>query len=594
MKRTAARHLFAAGALLCIVGLVGSSAAASTAPGFHGRVSDPEGKPLAGAMVSARHRELARTTSVYADAQGRYALPELPGGVYDLRARQFGFEDGIERAVAATGQAIDFRLAVETDGYERMSALPANRWLALALTSFPDAQMREEFTRQCTYCHQQGSWATRVDRTPEQWEKIFSLMARMGGVLSSETRAALPGVLNAAYEHPAALGRLEEQLRSHPLASPAGMPAVIDEWEVGDRASVQHDIVVHPSGHVYSVDTTKDYVHRLDPRTGERKSFKIPDGGLPLGGIFDATSNVLPPNADAHVGPHSLQVAPDGKLWVTLCLGNKIAVLDATAESWTLIDQQTGIYPHTLRFDQKGRAWYSLAVSNHVAMIDPSTGEQRTIRLPSRTWAQSIAALVAPLAIRLGGWLPTPETAPDGAPVAVPYGVDIAPDGGVWFSQLNARRIGRVDPETGSYEVIDTPFPAPRRLRFDSQGKLWIPSFSGGLLARFDPATRKFDTWPLPTSPPGTETPYALNVDRKTDTVWICGTGSDTLIRFDPRSEQFTVFPLPTRVTFTREIDFDDQGGVWTSNSNTPGWQIESANPQIIRLLEGGAPHARS
>ncbi|MGH7860149.1 MAG: lyase, partial [Candidatus Binatia bacterium] len=138
------------------------------------------------------------------------------------------------------------------------------------------------------------------------------------------------------------------------------------------------------------------------------------------------------------------------------------------------------------------------------------------------------------------------------------------------------------------YELFDTPFPGPRRLRFDSQGNLWIPGFSAGLVARFNPKTKEFETWDLPIHPKGTETPYALNVDRKTDTVWICGTNSDTLIKFEPKTGEFTVYPLPTRVTYTREIDFDDEGGVWTSNSNTPGWHIETPNPQIIRLMENG------
>jgi streptogramin lyase len=133
---------------------------------------------------------------------------------------------------------------------------------------------------------------------------------------------------------------------------------------------------------------------------------------------------------------------------------------------------------------------------------------------------------------------------------------------------------------------------AERRLRFDSQGNLWIPGFSTGVLARFNPQTKEFKIWSLPTNPPGTETPYALNVDRRSDIVWICGTNSDTLIRFDPKSETFTIFPLPTRVTYTREIDFDADGGVWTSNSNTPGWHIETERPQIIRLLENGVPRA--
>jgi virginiamycin B lyase len=130
--------------------------------------------------------------------------------------------------------------------------------------------------------------------------------------------------------------------------------------------------------------------------------------------------------------------------------------------------------------------------------------------------------------------------------------------------------------------MIDTPFPGPRRLRFDSRGNLWIPGYSAGLVARYTPESREFRTWKLPIE--GAETPYALNVDRRTDTVWICGTNSDSLIRFEPETERFTVFPLPTPVTYTREIDFDEAGGVWTSNSNFPTWQIEAPGPKVIRL----------
>lgn len=569
---------------------------AAAAEAFHGRVVDDHGRAVAGAVVSARNRELARTTSVYADGDGRYALPPLPAGTYDLRARHFGYKDAAKMEVTDSAAEATFTMTAETDDYDRLAALPSNRWFALAMAAMPSEHMREEFDRQCTFCHQQGSWATRVDRTPEQWEKIFTLMARMGGILSPETRKALPAILNAAYDYKTAVPRLKEQLERFPLPNPAGLGAVVDEWEVGDRASVQHDIVVHPAGFIYSVDTTEDNLYRLNPKTGERKAFKIPDAGLPLAGVFAGASNILPPNATAHVAPHSLQVAPDGKIWVTLCLGNKVGVFDPRTESWKLWDQQSGLYPHTLRFDHKGRAWYTLAVSNHVAMIDPRSGEQRTIKLPSRTWTQAFAVWLAPILVRSGGWLPQPETVSEGAMIPVPYGIDVAPDGSIWFSQLNVRRIGRIDPDSGSIEVFDTPFPGPRRLRFDSKGNLWIPGFSAGVLARFDPQTKRFKTWDLPTRPSGSETPYALNVDRKSDTVWICGTNSDTLIRFDPKSEEFTIYPLPTRVTYTREIDFDDEGGIWTSNSNTPGWHIETSNPQIIRLTVNGeaAGHAQT
>jgi streptogramin lyase len=166
----------------------------------------------------------------------------------------------------------------------------------------------------------------------------------------------------------------------------------------------------------------------------------------------------------------------------------------------------------------------------------------------------------------------------------VPYGIDVAPDGSIWFSQLNEHRIGRIDPKTLDVEMIETPFSAPRRLRFDSQGRLWIPGFSSGLISRFDPESREFRSYPLPIEPLGSETPYALNVQPDTGHVWICGTNSDSLIRFDPEQETFSVYPLPTRVTYTREIDFDAQGRVWTSNSNLPAWQIEGGMPRILRL----------
>ena len=90
-----------------------------------------------------------------------------------------------------------------------------------------------------------------------------------------------------------------------------------------------------------------------------------------------------------------------------------------------------------------------------------------------------------------------------GMTVPIPYGIDVAPDGGVWFSQLNEHRIGRIDPGSFAIEMVETPFPGPRRLRFDSQGRLWIPSFSGGLIARFDPQTREFKSWQLPDQPRG-------------------------------------------------------------------------------------------
>ena len=575
----------------------GAGAAALPAPAgetgvFTGAVHDAGGSAVAGAMVTLTHRAFQRGTTVFTDANGRFRLPVLEAGAYDLRVRRIGYKDLIQQNLPLADGTVVLNLTqeVETDPNELAWQLPSSRWMPLLLSKLSSDDKREEFTRQCTFCHQQGSWATRVQRSREDWEKIFKLMARMGGIISADLRAELPDAFNAAYADSSYLPALTQpKFVPPPAPQGAAATAVITEWDVGLPASMQHDLAVHPDGTVYSVDSNQDQLYRLNPRTNERKAWQIPRGDSPLGGVFNTTGTLLAPNSNAHVAPHSLQIAPDGSVWVTLCLGNKVGRFDPKTETWNIFEQKDGLYPHTLRFDQRGRVWYTLAVSNHVGMIDPKTGEQRTIRLPARTWGQALAVRLVPAFLWAGKYVDLANTnSGEGISLPVPYGIDIAPDGGVWFSQLNVKRIGRIDPDSGAIQLIDTPFPGPRRLRFDSKGNLWIPGFSSDLIARYVPSTGTFSTWKLPTD--GVETPYALNVDRRTDTVWICGTNSDSLMSFDPTTEHFTMYPLPTRVTYTREIDFDDHGGVWTSNSNFPTWQIEASGPRLIRIQPAAAP----
>jgi virginiamycin B lyase len=562
---------------------------------FTGSVRDAKGQPIAGAMVTFRQGDPAHRTTVFSGDDGRFRAPAPnPAEPVGIRVRRIGWKDLRlpEEPLPATPETpVDLVLERENDPAAVAAQLPANRWLKRVLDRIEDPDEREEFKRQCTYCHQQGSRHTRLVRDPEEWRKLLSLMGRMGGMLSEDLRERLPGLMNAAYDLEQAVPALTAGMNEPGFEPPPDAEvrrAVIEEWDLGGRASVQHDLVVHPDGRVYSVDMSQDMLYRLDPAVpgGARESWKLPDAGLPVGGVFASLGPPDLPAANAHVGPHSLQVAPDGAVWITLALGNRLARFDPESEEISLVELEEGYYPHTLRFDPRGRIWYTIAASNHLGMFDPATGEHREMRLPAGNLSQAMVMRMMPFLMWLGRQVDLRGAAGegDGFTMPIPYGIDIGPDGVVWFSQLNEHRIGRVDPESFELEMIDTPFPTPRRLRFDAKGKLWIPSFSGSLLARFDPETRSFEQWEIPIEPLGSETPYALHVDRERDLVWICGTNSDSLIRFDPRDQRFSVYPLPMRVTYTREIDFDAQGRVWTSNSNGPTWQIEGGVPQVIRL----------
>jgi streptogramin lyase len=569
---------------------------AARAGRFTGVVEGVDGRPLAGAMVTVSHGDPIHSLTVFSDERGRFETPELAEpSPWIVRARKPAFRDLrlTDQALPATGERrLELRLERETDPAALVAELPANRWFSLVLARMQKPEQREELVRQCTYCHQQGSRQTRIHRDTGEWQKVLALMHRMGGTLDPELRAQVPALFEAAYDPktavPALVARLDEP-GFLPDPAPEVRHAVIEEWEIGIPASLQHDVAVHPDGTVYVVDQLQDELYRLDPRVpgGKREAFPVPRGDLPLGG-FTGGKMILPPNANSHVGPHSLQVAPDGTIWITLAFGNEIAGFDPKTRQWETHRLEEGLYPHTLRFDQKGRIWFSVAVSNHIGMLDRTTGKITTIRLPAASFGQELALRSLPLVFWLSRHFESFQpTSGEGIDLPVPYGVDVAPDGSVWFSQLNQHRIGRIDPETLAVEMIDTPFSGPRRLRFDSRGRLWIPGFSSSLIARFDPRTREFKSYPLPTVPSGSETPYALNVDRRTDTVWICGTASDSILRFDPASERFTTIPLPNRVTYTREIDFDAKGRLWTSNSNLPTWQVEGGYPRLIRIDPG-------
>ena len=266
--------------------------------------------------------------------------------------------------------------------------------------------------------------------------------------------------------------------------------------------------------------------------------------------------------------------------------------------TWDIVDLEEGVNPHTLRFDQRGRLWYTVTATNHVAMFDPVTREQKFIRLEFPDLETRVITWFTPFFLRHADLFDLEDRSAemDGVSMPMPYGVDISPvDGSIWFSQLNMSHIGRIDPDTFEVTSVPTPFISPRRLRFDSKGNLWVPSYAEGTINRFDTRSMAWkESLDIPIDPVGSEVPYAVFVDQETDHVWITGTQSDTIIRYAPESDRWTFYPLPTLVTYTRELDMSADGAVWTSHSSSPAWHVEGGIPKVTRLDPDGAPDIES
>jgi virginiamycin B lyase len=593
--------------LLLQISLSPVSAAATTtddAGFFYGAIAS-EGKPVKGAMVTFSHGEPIHSLSVFADEQGRFLSPGLPWAEgYSIRVRRVGWKDVVleNQSPQADGRWLAVDMMRISDPGEMIQQLPSNYWMNLVLEEIDNRDHLLEFKMQCTYCHQQGSPLTsRRQFTREQWVEIIRDMARRSAIISNSLKAELPDHLLAAYDDANVLRKLpayDGENGPLPVPSATVRKAVIEEWQLGGPLSGQHDLMVyHPDGSIWTVDGPMDTLHKVtfdkNP-DGDRTSYLIPRGDHKPGGVYWKMEKGKRKGNETYLAPHSLQTAPDGVIWLTLASGNQLAGFNPATETWDMVDMEEGINPHTLRFDKKGRLWYTITATNHVGMFDPKTREQKYIRLEFPDMETRLITWLTPFFIKHADLFNLEDRSAemDGVSMPMPYGIDISPiDGSVWFSQLNMRTIGRIDPETLEVTSVPTPFDSPRRLRFDSKGNLWVPSYSEGTINRFDTNTMKWqESFVIPVEPIGSEVPYAVFVDPKTDHVWITGTQSDTLIRFEPENENWTIYPLPTLVTYTRELDMDHKGDVWTSHSSGPAWHVEGGIPKVTRLDPTGAP----
>jgi cysteine-rich repeat protein len=499
---------------------------------LHGRVVDAAGAALSGVMITAYDDADAASVSVFTGVDGRYDFPPLAAGTYRVRARRSGWDTASAAAVAVTasGGVADFALQPAGDPNAQLPPIYFK-----SLLEWPNARVEGDFSRACANCHQIGDFRWRGGRTREEWQAVVDRMIGYGGVpFLQETRDVLVDTLAHTFGPQSPAPRFS----APPPPSGEVLRAVISEWEIDPVARPDcHDLELGLDGTVYTVGG----VWTLNPRTGERASFPIEDGG------------------------HSIERDGNGDMWITAPGPEQLIKLDVTTKQFTAFDHprigdDLGSYPHTLAFDRMGRIWYTLTRSNHVGRFDPDTETFTYYRLPPA------------------------DPAISGVPIAAAYGCDVAPDQSVWWSQLFGHHIGRVDPTSGTVSAWQPPFDGPRRLFVGPDNIVWVPGYGSAELGRFDPATESWKVYALPTEPAGHELPYDVAVDRRSGEVWITGSNSDTLIRFRPDTETFTVFPLPTATDFTREIEFDDEGGVWTCTSAQPIDPETPGSGRIIRL----------
>lgn len=510
-----------------------------------GRIQDLAGKAMSGVMVSVFDDSRRQSTSVFSQPDGSFRIEGLHESSFKIRARLPGQRDGWLENVTLGKDSVVIKMSPAT-GEDLEAQRPASD--AFGQLSFDSPRDRLNFKMMCAYCHQIGTVGFRTPERPVDWETMIRRMDGFGGLYPHTKETIIQRIINT-YK--------DDAVKSWPAyvppPAPSGMvtKAKITAWEMGEPyIGSFHDLEVGDDGLAYVVHIGKQYTATLDPETGERIYYRLPRG--------------------SH-GPHSIEPDNEGEMWLTLCVSGEMAKFDLKTKEYTILSSaeapaERGSWPHTLRIDPKdpdGFIWYTDAGRNSVFRLHPKTLERKEYQLLKAGQ------------VKAGG---------KGESKGItPYGLDYSPvDGMIWYSKLNGNRIGRIDPKAPDGDVTEwnPPFRGPRRLHVAPDGMIWVPGFGSGVFGKFDPKTEKWTTYPLPDYL--NQIPYALNV-APDGMVWICGTGNDTLYRFNPKTEYLVEFPLPFRVSYTREIEFDKEGNVWTSTSG-PARHMENVCGTVIKL----------
>lgn len=290
----------------------------------------------------------------------------------------------------------------------------------------------------------------------------------------------------------------------------------IKEWDVPTPNSRPHDPAVAPDGALWYTGQMANKLGRFDPATGAFKEY---------------------PLKTPDSGPHGLVADRDGNIWFTAAFKGYIGKLDpktGNVTEYTMPDPRAKD-PHTPTFDQNGILWFTVENSNFVGRLDPRTGDIKLKEVPT--------------------------------PHAVPYGIVVNSKGVPYFCEFGSNKLASIDP--GTMQITEHSLPEgarPRRLALAADDTIYYSDYARGYLGHFDPATGKVEEW---RSPGGADShPYgiAITPDGK---VWYSESGvkPNTLIVFDPKTKSFAKTPVPSGGGVIRNMAVGPGGKIYLACS---------------------------
>jgi virginiamycin B lyase len=399
----------------------------------------------------------------------------------------------------------------------------SSAWLSL----LPEGEAKRKFILDCTGCHQFDATIARPQGAPRTEAQWLEAITRMLGYAGATTSFPVIAADRDAKATAAWLARSLPAGEVTDVSVPGSRRADIREYPMPVAQDLPHDVVVEPGGDVLITGMFTHRLYRLKPETGALSEIEIP----------------VVPSAN----PRAIDRDARGRTWVVLGQPKRLAMVtgDTGWRSWDV-----GMYPHSLAVAPDGRVWFNGHFTREpelIGFVDSARDTVVTYEVPGHP----------ALGKRPGG--------------PIPYEIRAAPDGRIWLGELQGNRLVSFTPKTGAFRTytMPTPHSGPRRFDVDAKGVLWIPAYSANLLVRLDPATGKFKEIPLPLKD---AVPYVARVDPRDGAIWVGTAAADALLRYEPGSGRFETFPLPSRGALVRHLAVDpENGAVWLAYGASPG-----------------------
>ena len=531
MSRKAALYLGVAALALALAGAPASAqSVAIDADDIGGVVTGPNG-PEAGVWVIAETTDLPTryTKSVVTDDQGRYVIPDLPLGNYQVWVRGYGLVDS-PKMRTKPGQTLNHTAVVAPSPAAAAHYYPAIYWYTMmklppekdfgGATDIPKGITRDVWRMRmnnvdCVGCHQLGQESTRTipaqlgkfDFGADAWIRRVA-SGQSGEMMTNRLAGQLGGVpykYFGEWTDAVAKGALPKDKPERPSGLERNLVVTTWDWSTPDK--YLHDLIssdrrkptVNAGGLLYGApEYSTDSMPILDPKTHKVSFFKMP---------------VADPNMPLSLGPgHAGAIKPTmaSPYW-----GEEVL--------W-----DTRANQHNAMFDDKGRVWLAATVRG---MDNPA-------------WCKK------------GSEHPSAKVFP----------IDRSP-----------RQVAVLDPKTQKYSFIDTCFGTHHpQFGYDADNTLWL-SGSGPVAGWVN--TKVWDETGDAQKAVGWF-PFVLdsNGNGKLDEYAEPGKseeGKDT--RFNPGSGPYAVMPHPTdgSVWYT--------SGVFAGSARLPALRSEDQALRVLR-----------